>query len=47
MTKRLIGLPVRSRVATAAAAGALFAFYAATMCRSLSLYDSTELALVA
>jgi hypothetical protein len=32
---------------TGAAAGALFAFYVWTMCRSLSMYDSPELALVA
>jgi len=32
---------------TGAATGALFAFYVWTMCRSLSMYDSPELALVA
>ena len=47
MTERLLGLPVQSRRATAAAAIALFAFYVLTMCRGLSMYDSPELALVA
>ena len=47
MTERLLGLPVRSRRTTALAAGALFAFYVFTMCRSVSMYDSPELALVA
>ncbi len=36
-----------SRLATAAASLALFVFYSVTMCRSLSMYDSPELALVA
>jgi len=45
--EKLLGLPVRSRRMTGAAAGALFAFYVWTMCRSLSMYDSPELALVA
>ncbi len=47
MTERLLGLPVRSRARTAACAAALFVFYVLTMSRSLSLYDSPELALVA
>ena len=47
MTERLLGLPVRSRRVTGIATLALFAFYAWTMCRSLSMYDSPELALVA
>lgn len=47
MTERLLGLPVRSRRATALASAALFAFYVFTMCRSMSMYDSPELALVA
>lgn len=47
MTEQILGLPVRSRRVTAAAAGALFVFYVLTMCRSLSMYDSPELALVA
>jgi hypothetical protein len=38
---------VSSRRTTAIAAAALFAFYVITMCRSLSMYDSPELALVA
>lgn len=44
---RLLALPVPSRRHTAIAAIALFAFYVFTMSRSLSLYDSPELALVA
>ena len=47
MAKRLLGLPVRSRRITAASAFALFVFYVSTMCRSLSMYDSPELAMVA
>lgn len=47
MTERLLGLPVQSRLTTAAAAIALFVFYVLTMSRSLSMYDSPELALVA
>ncbi|HET6416322.1 MAG TPA: DUF2723 domain-containing protein [Polyangiales bacterium] len=47
MTDRILGLPVQSRRATAAATAALFAYYVATMCRSFSMYDSPELALVA
>ncbi len=47
MTERLLGLPVRSRRTTGAAAAALFIFYVLTMCRGLSMYDSPELALVA
>ncbi len=47
MAKRLLGLPVRSRRITAASAFALFVFYVLTMCRSLSMYDSPELAMVA
>jgi hypothetical protein len=47
VTERILGLPVRSRGTTAAAAAALFIFYVWTMCRSLSMYDSPELALVA
>jgi len=47
VSERLLGLPVRSRRVTGAAAGALFVFYVLTMCRSLSMYDSPELALVA
>lgn len=47
MTERLLGLPVRSRLRTGACAAALFVFYAVTMCTSLSMYDSPELALVA
>ena len=47
MTKQLLGLPVSSRRATSVSALALFAYYALTMCRSLSMYDSPELALVA
>ena len=44
---RLLWLPVPSRRHTAISAGALFVFYILTMSRSLSLYDSPELALVA
>jgi len=44
---RLLGLPVESRLRAGVGAVALFAFYATTMSRSLSLYDSPELALVA
>ncbi len=47
MAKRLLGLPVQSRRITAASASALFVFYVVTMCRSLSMYDSPELAMVA
>ncbi len=47
MSERLLGLGVQSRRATAASAAFLFAYYAWTMCRSLSMYDSPELALVA
>lgn len=47
MTERLLGLPVSSRRTTAIASAALFAFNVLTMCRSLSMYDSPELALVA
>ena len=47
VTEKLLGLPVRSRRMTGAATGVLFAFYVGTMCRSLSMYDSPELALVA
>jgi hypothetical protein len=47
VNESLLGLPVRSRRTTAAAAAALFGFYIWTMCRSLSMYDSPELALVA
>lgn len=47
MAERLLGLPVRSRRGTAVAAGALLVFYLLTMSRSLSMYDSPELALVA
>jgi hypothetical protein len=47
VTEQILGLPVRSRRVTGAAAGALFVFYVWTMCRSLSMYDSPELALVA
>lgn len=47
MSERILGLPVQSRRNTAAAATALFVFYVLTMCRSLSMYDSPELALVA
>jgi hypothetical protein len=47
VTERLLGLPVSSRRTTAIAATALFAFNVLTMCRSLSMYDSPELALVA
>ena len=47
MTERLLGLPVHSRRMTGGAAAALFVFYVLTMCRSLSMYDSPELALVA
>lgn len=47
MTERLLGLPVRSWRATAAATVALLVFYLLTMSRSLSMYDSPELALVA
>ncbi|MBW2509890.1 MAG: DUF2723 domain-containing protein, partial [Deltaproteobacteria bacterium] len=47
VTERLLGLPVGSRRATAGAAFALFSFYLLTMSRSLSMYDSPELALVA
>jgi len=47
VTKRLLGLPVQSRLITAASAGALFVFYVITMCRGLSMYDSPELAMVA
>lgn len=43
----LLGLRVRSRRAVGAVSIALFAYYAYTMSRSLSLYDSPELALVA
>ncbi|MDH3485740.1 MAG: DUF2723 domain-containing protein [Myxococcales bacterium] len=44
---RLLALPVPSRRHTALSATALFIFYVSTMSRSLSLYDSPELALVA
>ena len=44
---RLLALPVPSRRHTAISAIALFVFYVLTMSRSLSLYDSPELALVA
>ncbi len=44
---RLLALPVPSRRHTALSATALFIFYVATMSRSVSLYDSPELALVA
>jgi hypothetical protein len=47
VTKRILGLPVYSRRTTVASATALFIFYVMTMCRSLSMYDSPELALVA
>lgn len=47
MADRLLGLRVASRGGTAAATLALFAVYWVTMSRSLSLYDSPELALVA
>jgi len=47
VAKRLLGLPVRSRRITAASTFALFVFYVSTMCRSLSMYDSPELAMVA
>jgi len=47
VSERILGLPVQSRRNTAAAATALFVFYVLTMCRSLSMYDSPELALVA
>lgn len=47
MTERLLGLPVCSRRNTALAAAALLLVYLGTMSRSLSLYDSPELALVA
>ena len=47
MTERLLGLPVRSRRGTALATAALLIVYLLTMSRSLSLYDSPELALVA
>ncbi len=47
MAKRLLGLPVHSRRITAASTSALFVFYVLTMCRSLSMYDSPELAMVA
>ncbi|MGB5267944.1 MAG: DUF2723 domain-containing protein, partial [Polyangiales bacterium] len=47
MAKRLLGLPVHSRRITAASASALLVFYVLTMCRSLSMYDSPELAMVA
>ena len=47
MTKRLLGLPVQSRLITAVSAAMLFVFYVMTMCRSLSMYDSPELAMVA
>jgi len=47
VAETLLWLPVRSRLTTAAAAAALLVFYVATMCRSLSMYDSPELALVA
>ncbi|MGB5284853.1 MAG: DUF2723 domain-containing protein, partial [Polyangiales bacterium] len=47
MTKRLLGLPVQSRLITAVSAAMLFVFYVLTMCRSLSMYDSPELAMVA
>ncbi|MEM7136909.1 MAG: DUF2723 domain-containing protein [Myxococcota bacterium] len=43
----LLGLRVRSRRGTGVAALGLFVFYALTMSRSFSLYDSPELALVA
>ncbi|MEM7434199.1 MAG: DUF2723 domain-containing protein [Myxococcota bacterium] len=43
----LLGLRVRSRRGTGVAALSLFVFYAITMSRSFSLYDSPELALVA
>jgi len=47
MTKRILGLPVYSRWTTIASTVALFIFYVMTMGRSLSMYDSPELALVA
>jgi hypothetical protein len=47
VSKRLLGLPLTSPRATLVASLALFAYYAATMCRGLSMYDSPELALVA
>lgn len=47
MVRRLLGLPVHSRSITAASALALLVFYVLTMGRSLSMYDSPELALVA
>jgi hypothetical protein len=47
VTERLLGLPVRSRRATAIASAALLGLYLMTMSRSLSMYDSPELALVA
>jgi len=47
VSERVLGLPVRSRLITVASAAALLAFYLATMCRSLSMYDSPELAMVA
>lgn len=47
MDERILGLPVTSRRITLGASGLLFAYYAATMSRSLSLYDSPALALVA
>ncbi len=47
MHKRLLGLPVSSRRATLGASVCLFAYYVATMSRSISLYDSPSIALVA
>ncbi len=46
-TDQLLALPVPSRRHTAFSAALLFVFYLTTMSRSLSLYDSPELALVA
>ncbi|MGB5812633.1 MAG: DUF2723 domain-containing protein [Polyangiales bacterium] len=43
----LLGLPVESRMRTAAWSLAVFVFYAGTMSRGVSLYDSPELAMVA
>lgn len=44
---RLLGLPVPHRRLTALSTIAVFVFYVLTMSRSLSMYDSPELALVA
>ncbi|MCA9601833.1 MAG: DUF2723 domain-containing protein, partial [Myxococcales bacterium] len=44
---RTLGLPLRSPRATWAAAAAVFAYYALSMSRDMSVFDSPELALVA